>query len=371
MSSRLRKLEEEIEKQERYSRRSNMLLYGMKEETGESFDRCATRVLQVLCRHFPQKTWKETDIERAHRLGPPSSSSDRPRPVIIKFQRWTDVMIVMRDREGKNFMRNNEGLRVGADLTKQQRDTLSQLRGQGKHAYYTKGKLIVQESRPYDHLYNISSIRGQPPIEHDLPRSHHVPQSHRSRRIASYAEAAAAVSPEIHDGASQPLNNWNDLMEDAALEEDPADDQPQEEECDVLTHQNTDSSMREKAELPASGSSTSPAGGPDHSPRPRGFGRGTPTCTTEQSTESRSGGSGGRGSGKSSSTQQSQANSRYQSQSSPMLTRNRSQSSASSSSRQGKLPSAWQQNSSGSAGTRAFSRVRESFRNDDSNTHGI
>ena len=58
------------------------------------------------------------------------------------------------------------------------------------------------------------------------------------------------MSPEIHDGASQPLNNWNDLMEDAALEEDPADDHSQEEECDVLTHQSTDSSMREKAELP-------------------------------------------------------------------------------------------------------------------------
>ena len=41
------------------------------------------------------------------------------------------------------------------------------------------------------------------------------------------------------------------LLEDAALEEDPADDQPQEEECEVLTHQSTDSSLREKAELPA------------------------------------------------------------------------------------------------------------------------
>ena len=131
------------------------------------------------------------------------------------------------------------------------------------------------------------------------------PQSHRSRRIASYAEAAAAVSPEIRDGASQPLNNWNDLMDAAALEEDPADDQPQKEECDVLTHQSTDSSTLEKAELPASGSFTSPAGGPDHSPRPRGFGRGTTTGTTEQSTESRSGGSGGRGRGRPSSTQQS------------------------------------------------------------------
>ena len=67
MSSRLRKLEEEIEKRERYSRRSNMLLYGMKEEAGESFDRCATRVLQVLCPHFPHThthTKKKKKLER-------------------------------------------------------------------------------------------------------------------------------------------------------------------------------------------------------------------------------------------------------------------------------------------------------------------
>ena len=67
MSSRLRELEEEIEKQERYSRLSNMQLYGMKEEAAESFDRCATRVLQVLCRHFPhthQKKKKKTEGDR-------------------------------------------------------------------------------------------------------------------------------------------------------------------------------------------------------------------------------------------------------------------------------------------------------------------
>ena len=61
---------------------------------------------------------------------------------------------------------------------------------------------------------------------------------------------SSSCVPSIRDGASQPLNNWNDLMEGAALEEDPTDDQPQEEECDMLTHQSTDSSMREKAAFP-------------------------------------------------------------------------------------------------------------------------
>ena len=127
------------------------------------------------------------------------------------------------------------------------------------------------------------------------------------------------MSPEISDGASQPLENRNDQMEDAALEGDLADDQPQVEVCDMLTHQSTDSLVREKTELPASASSTSPAGGLDHSPRPGGFGKGT--GNTEQSTESRSGGSGARGRGRSSSTQQARTNLGYQFKSSPMLTR--------------------------------------------------
>ena len=167
MSSRLRKLEEEVERQERYSRRSNVRLYGMKEEAGESCDRCTARVIKTLRRHFPQKDWNETDVERAHRLGPVSRTSDRPRPVIIKFQRWRDAMVVMRDKEGKNLMRDNDGLRVGADLTKQQRDTLSQFRNQGKHAYFAKGKLVVQESRP--NRFNSRSTHNQNPTKHAPP----------------------------------------------------------------------------------------------------------------------------------------------------------------------------------------------------------
>ena len=232
MSSRLRKLEEEVERQERYSRRSNVLLYGMKEEAGESFDRCTARVIKTLRRHFPQKDWNETDVERAHRLGPLSRKSDRPRPVIIKFQRWRDAIIIMRDKEGRNLMRDSDG------LTKQQRDTLSQLRNQGKHAYFAKGKLVVQESRPYPNRFNSRSTHDQNPTKHappPPPPSPHAVQSRRNSRAASYAEAAAAP-PGTRDGTSPPLDSWTEQMEDAALEEDPADDQPSDEECEVPAH---------------------------------------------------------------------------------------------------------------------------------------
>ena len=102
-------------------------------------------------------------------------------------------------------------------------------------------------------------------------------------------------------------------MEDGAWEEDPADEQPSDEECEVPAHRS--SSVGDGGETPVSGPSASPAVSMDHSPRPRGFGRGTPTSITEQNTVSRSG---------SSADQQARGNPRCQSLSSPMLTRSRS-----------------------------------------------
>ena len=75
----------------------------------------------------------------------------------------------MRDKEGKNLMRDSDGLRDGADLTKQQRDTLSQLRNQGKLAYFAKGKLVVQESRPHPNRFNSRSTHDQNPTKHAPP----------------------------------------------------------------------------------------------------------------------------------------------------------------------------------------------------------
>ena len=68
ITGRVKALEEKLERQERYSRRSNVLIYGMKEEASETFDNPA-KLLTVLRKHFPQKNWQECDIEIAHRLG--------------------------------------------------------------------------------------------------------------------------------------------------------------------------------------------------------------------------------------------------------------------------------------------------------------
>ena len=72
------------------------------------------------------------------------------------------------------------GLSVGADLSKQQKVTLSQLRNQGKHAYFTKGKMVVQESRPYTNRFNRRITHNQNPAKHDPPLSRCAVQSRRN-----------------------------------------------------------------------------------------------------------------------------------------------------------------------------------------------
>ena len=146
-------------------------------------------------------------------------------------------MIIMRDKEGKNLMRDSDGLRVGADLTKQRRDTLSQLRNQGKHAYFAKGKLVVQESRPYPNRFNSRSTHDQNPTKHASPLS--PMQSSPAGTAEQRPMQRQQQRPQESDGTSPTLDSWAQQMEDAALEEDPADDQPSDEECEVPAHQSS------------------------------------------------------------------------------------------------------------------------------------
>ncbi|KAK7473778.1 hypothetical protein BaRGS_00035001 [Batillaria attramentaria] len=137
-------LEDDIDKLERYSRRNNVLLYGVAEEARETYDSCCEKVITTLQKYMPGKEWKPEDVERCHRLGGFASQSQRPRPIIVKFQRWGDAMLVMRNREAKEVMRGDD-LRVAADLTRRQRQQLQELYAQGKRGYFVSGRLVVKD----------------------------------------------------------------------------------------------------------------------------------------------------------------------------------------------------------------------------------
>lgn len=352
MNSRMQKVEEEIERQDRFSRRSNVKLLGLREEGGENYDRCATRVIDILQRYFPHKNWDESDIEKAHRLGPSPSITGRPRPVIIKFQSWKDAMIVMKDKEGKNRMKNDDGLRVATDLTQHQRDTISYWREQGKHAYFARGKLVVEERRHYyrDSNENTYTSQSHSQFARNRPRNSQFPPLHNHehpmdypketrsdarQNRASYATMAATsrrsddAPPTVHkdedDDDDDISTIGDDKMEDAVSEAGLSD-----------------AGHHQEGETAASTTSVPPlsnTGSPGSLPPLRGMGRGTPISSPhyEASAIASGGSSGsrGRGRGRNHSAQQSRE------QTTPMQTRNRSQTSAPPSSRQQTLLDNW------------------------------
>ena len=290
--SKISKLENELERQERYSRRSNVLIYGMREESAETYNACMGRVLDILQRYFSHKQWLEVDIERTHRLGPKSPDNQRPRPVIIRFQRWSDAMSVMRDREGKTRLTAEEAMRVAADLTGQQRDTIREFKAQGKHAYYTNGKLIVQDSqhhvqefrsynqdfRPHSHRHR-SGPTDRPSTYEDPATSTVLTQER------SYSQVVAAIPIRDKD---VPTDDDDDEFEDAEPMGCPKD----------AVKQTDDPAAAESREPKTPLTTTEPCAGTVVSPRFRGLGRGTPSpehAPRHNGHSSAPGGSGGRG----------------------------------------------------------------------------
>jgi hypothetical protein len=137
-------LEAEIDRLEGFSRRNNIKFFGIPEANPGEEDDCAQAVLHVLNTYIPQETWGTETIERAHRIGRFIPNKPNPRPVIVKFQSWRDAIRVMKDRAARDDM-EHDGLRVAQDLTRRQVETLKELRGEGKVAFYVNGKLKVRD----------------------------------------------------------------------------------------------------------------------------------------------------------------------------------------------------------------------------------
>lgn len=104
-------------------------------------------VKNVLQKYIPEQEWHSDVIERAHHLGKPNSRNQNARPIIAKFQRWGDAMILMKNCAARGDM-ERDGLRVSQDLTRWQSKQLQKLRDKGRSGYYVNGKLRINEASP-------------------------------------------------------------------------------------------------------------------------------------------------------------------------------------------------------------------------------
>ena len=174
-------LEKRLDNAEKASKACNVLFHNIKEYEKEDGHTTTRSVIDVLNKHSPSKSWHEDAVCRAYRIGRPQPWRKEPRPIVVQFCRWSDKMLVMGDKDLRGRLRAS-GIKVSADLTSHQRETVEHLRSQGKTAFYIGGRLHVHDNNRYNDKKERHRER-----EDDWPAVRDsADRSHRDRRVTVY-----------------------------------------------------------------------------------------------------------------------------------------------------------------------------------------
>ena len=144
VQDRLSKLEISPDYLENQTNRNNVVFDGVPEHRAESWEDSEKKVLEII------ENTMDLDnvvVERAHRVGR-SKSSQRARPIVVKFLKFKDREAVL--RSGKKLQ--GSSMYVREDLSekvlakrKAQLPQLREARQNGKVAYFSYDKLVIKD----------------------------------------------------------------------------------------------------------------------------------------------------------------------------------------------------------------------------------
>ena len=108
--SELKNLENQLDRQEQYSRRNCILIHGITETQDENTDDISLRTINE---HLELEL-TEKELDHTHRIGNPKSGNKRPRPIIAKFARYNTRRKVFVNKKSLK----NTGISITDSLTK-------------------------------------------------------------------------------------------------------------------------------------------------------------------------------------------------------------------------------------------------------------
>ena len=110
LNEKLNGITEQVDWQEQYSRRNCLLIHGITEGDQKNTDGFALEIF----REKLEIELKQRDLDRTHRIGKNDKRSNQPRPVIVKFIRYSDrKKIFLKEKQLKN-----SGISITESLTK-------------------------------------------------------------------------------------------------------------------------------------------------------------------------------------------------------------------------------------------------------------
>ena len=138
---------------ETYSRRENVKFFGIDEVVPASaVDSPPEDTRDLVFKFLENKLRIENprgriEFQRVHRLGKPNNSSDKPRPIIARFLRYSDKEMVMdqarkelKRQEDKQFSVFNDIPKELYEIRKSQMKKFKEARGKGRTVYFSKAQ---------------------------------------------------------------------------------------------------------------------------------------------------------------------------------------------------------------------------------------
>lgn len=126
---------------ERYSRRWNLRLFGVKEAVNEDVRKITVEICQAVLPEYKNRL-RDT-IDTVHRVGPKRPNSTRPRAIIIQFISRVTRDTLWKAAKASPYLKENRDLKFAEDLSKEDRERRSKLwpiiekaRNENKKAYY-------------------------------------------------------------------------------------------------------------------------------------------------------------------------------------------------------------------------------------------
>ena len=138
---------------ETYSRRENVKFFGIDEVASASeVDSPPEDTRDLLLKFLENKLRIENprgriEFQRVHRLGKPNNSSDKPRPIIARFLRYSDKEMVMdlarkelKRQQDKQFSVFDDIPKELYEIRKSQMKKFKEARGKGCTVYFSKAQ---------------------------------------------------------------------------------------------------------------------------------------------------------------------------------------------------------------------------------------
>ena len=140
VTTKMQVFEEKLDKLENYSRRSNLIVYGLKEEPSEDVE---VKVKDMFKHELSYR--EEIRFERVHRLG--KKQQNRSRPIICRFsffQQKSDIMKRAGSLKGKHISMSNDFSQAVRDRRRILVPHLKYQRHNGKKARLDADRLFIE-----------------------------------------------------------------------------------------------------------------------------------------------------------------------------------------------------------------------------------